>query len=755
MRERNGYSELLGRVVGGYHLDSLFSQNDTSAIFLGQLAGDALPGGDLPSQARIKVFPVPATLPSAAQADVRAQFRREALEALGRAGVQGQPALLASGEDTFAGLLYLVTPAPSSASAAFAEPPPSYEWAAASAGAQLFRPYATAASNTWEGRRGAGARLAMTMLAVTLACGVMGGSALFFSLIRSGIPLPGNGPSYHAGSGCAVPSASVSGSFAPPVGALPDSQQVLRLQSAGATDVQTLDPPDTFDYTSQQYASLVFPRLVALDQNQCVIPWAARSLPTVSSDGQTYTFAIRPGLKWSDGAPITAQTFAFAINRALNPCNSFSAAYYLYDIQDAWNFNNENCDTTTNTISGDIKTLIGDALLTPDSLTLQILLPYPATYFLSELAYPAAAAVPEQLIKQYGNKYIDHLADGAGFGGNLFKVTTWDHKGSLRLTRNDAFWGAKPVLREVDVSFYKDKGAAYNAYLAGKADVGSAPDALVAKIRHHVEFHQIVTQQITYYAMNWRMAPFDNLEMRQAFAVALDKTALAAMTLHGTSLATNHIVPEGLAGYNPSLTGPDGTQSLRGDTALANHLATAYAEKTACGTATDFSKCPQVTLTIESGDQSLLDQANAARRMWLKAMPKYPIIIATMDFNVLLDYVSNGSAQLWDLSWIGDYPDPEDWLSVNLGCNGGYNNGSVCVNAADSLMNDADGNPNQATRLQKYQKAEQILVTDVGWIPLYQAATWWETRSTVHNYTLTTTGLITDDIWQSIYLTAR
>jgi oligopeptide transport system substrate-binding protein len=753
MREWQGHGDLVGRVVGGYRLESLISESGASATFLATPVEGNLSGAAQSPQARVSVFRVPGTLAPEAQTEIRAQFQRE-VDAARQAAYQGFPSLLASGEDTFAGLLYLVTPATGAPSAAFAAPPPlpAYGWPAPPTSAPVFTPYSVAA----ETRRSSAMRVGLTMFIMGTVCvailGVTVGCGALFFVLGAAINGPAPTQAYQAGSGCAVPGASVSAAAAPPAGALPDSKQVLRVQATGGADVQTLDPPDAYDFTSQQYASMVFPGLVTLDHNLCVIPWAARSLPTVSDDGTLYTFTLRPGLKWSDGTPITSQTFAYAINRAENPCSSFGAAYYLYDIQDAYDFNAESCDTLTNTIYGDIKTLIGDSLLTPDPLTLKIQLAYPATYFLSALAYPASYAVPEQLIQRYGNQYIDHLADGAGFGGNLFKVTAWDHKGALRLTRNDAFWGARPALREVDVRFYKDSGAAYNAYLAGKADVGSAPDALLAKARHHAGFHQIATQEIAYYAPNWKKAPFDDLGMRQAFAVALDKAALAATTLHGTMTPTNHITPEGIAGYNPGLNGPDGTQRLRGDTALANQLATTYATTSGCGTATDFSKCPPVTLTVAS-DPELVSQANAARRMWLKAMPKYPISIATMDFNTLVDYASGGDAQFWGYSWIGDYPDPQDWLSYNLSC--GYNDTNACDNRADSLMLDADGNPNQAARLQEYQKAEQIMVTEVGLLPLAQAITWWEARSSVHNYTVSTTGLIPADVWQAIYLTAR
>ncbi len=289
------------------------------------------------------------------------------------------------------------------------------------------------------------------------------------------------------------------------------------------------------------------------------------------------------------------------MNRAENPCNAFGAAYYLYAVKDAAAFNGETCAADGTTVKGAIQTLIGDSITTPDDLTLQVQLATPASYFLYAMTYPTSFAVPEQLISQYGNKYTEHLVDNGGFGGDIFKVTKWDHTGHLVLQRNTAFWGTQSKLREVDVTFYKDTTTAYNAYLSGQADVGGAPSAQLAKAKTHTGFHQIAVQQIDYYAQNWNMAPFNDVRMRQAFAVALDKTTLANTILHGTVQATNHIVPSGMPGYNPALNGPDGTQNLSGNTQAANQLATAYATDTKCGTATDFSKCPPVVLTIISG----------------------------------------------------------------------------------------------------------------------------------------------------------
>ena len=537
-------------------------------------------------------------------------------------------------------------------------------------------------------------------------------------------------------------------------GKAPDSKQILRLQATGTTDVKSLDPPNATDVYSVGNVTILYPGLVVLDKNLTAIPWAASALPDVSSDGLTWTFKVRSGLKWSDGTPITAETYAFSMNRAENPCNAFGAAYYLYAIKDAAAFNSENCDTATNTVKGSIQTLIGDSITTPDSLTLQVQLATPASYFLYAMTYPTSYAVPEQLVNQYGNKYTEHLADGTGFGGDLFKVTKWDHTGHLVLQRNDAFWGQKPTLHEVDITFFKDETTAYNAYLAGQYDVGGAPASQIEKAKTHKTFHQIPVQAIYYLGQNWHIAPFDDLRMRQAFAIAVDKTTIAKTVLHDTAIATNHIVPDGMPGYNPDLKGPDGTQSLSGNTQMANQLATAYATEKKCGTATDFSKCPPVVLTTYSGSTDVTNEAAAMQQMWLKAMPNYPITITSVDFNTLLQKTSAHQLQFWTLGWIEDYPDPQDWLTTNLACDSAYNSGFACDKQADALMKAADANPDKVARLTQYQQAEQILVTDVAWLSLDQSTTWWETGPKLQGFSVNAGGLTPKESWQTMYISA-
>jgi oligopeptide transport system substrate-binding protein len=223
---------------------------------------------------------------------------------------------------------------------------------------------------------------------------------------------------------------------------LPDSQQALHIsiQSifADGNDSETPDPATLQLTQTRQIAQLIFPQLVTLDEQGAPVDWAAER-HEVSADGLTHTFHLRKGITWSDGTPIDAQTFAYSINRALDPCTESQTASYLWPIKGARKFNTAVCPV------GSLKstnTLIGSSLLVPDPLTLQIWLDQPAGYFQSALTHPVAWGVPQALVERYDtpsrtSTWTEHLADNGGFGGNMYRLTRWGHAGHLELTRTE------------------------------------------------------------------------------------------------------------------------------------------------------------------------------------------------------------------------------------------------------------------------------------------------------------------------------
>ncbi len=547
-----------------------------------------------------------------------------------------------------------------------------------------------------------------------------------------------------------------------PPPALPDAQQVFHGQVVGVADIKTLDPALAQDAYSEAQVQLIFPGLVTLDSALNVVPWAAIALPSITNggitnQGTTYTFHLRKGMKWSDGTPITASDFAYAINRTEDPCLSSPVAYYLYVLANAQDYNlGDQCaDPTHDTVSGVYPSLIGPgrAIVVVDPLTLQLNLSRPASYFLDALSYSTSYAVPQHLIvNSDGSINTDWAtkltAHAGGFGGNLYNVTSWVHGKQIVLDRNPMFWGAKPKLREISLTIYQDATTAYSRYLAGADEIGSAPVTALPGARKRPGFHEFGALQIDYLASNWSIAPFDNFVARQAFAIALDKTKLVAGD-NGAATATNHIIPQGMPGYNPKLDGPDGTQSLTGDPTTARTLAQSYANAKCDGS---FAQCPAVTLTIIKGSQSILNEATAMVKMWQKAFPKWPISLNAVDFSTLNNELGLRAVQFWYTAWIADYPDPQDVLSLAFLPENSYD-GIGDDPPADTLMRAADANPDLVGRLAQYQQAEQSEVSDIAWIPLDQANGWYEVRANVINLTVNADGLVPLPIWQQVYLT--
>lgn len=535
---------------------------------------------------------------------------------------------------------------------------------------------------------------------------------------------------------------------------LPPSQQILHyFLNPASEDIKTMDPAVTQDFYSGIPVSMVFPGLLEADANSQPTPFAAAAMPTYDTSANTYTFKIRPGLKWSDGTPIDANTFAYSINRAESPCTASPLTYYLFPIKDAAAFSTEKCNPSTGVITGKIQSLIGDSLNVPDSQTLVITLNAPAPYFLQAMTYPTTYAQPEQLIQKYGVKdWTNHLTDNGGFGGSLFKVSLWNHTGKLNLVANPDFWGAPPKLHEVDFTIFQTTDAEYSTYLTGRLDVGEPPAAQYKRAKARSDFHELPYLATEYLQPTWTIAPFNDVRVRQAFDLALNKTVLVNQVLQGRYIATNHIVPQGMEGYDPSLTAPDGTTSLSGDTAKATALMQAYANDKCSG---QLSKCPPITLSA-SNDPTEVTLNQAMLQMWETAFPGYPIKTNFLDFNTLLSQIySVNPPQFYLIGWSADYGDSQDFLSLQFGPTSLNNTGFVHVPAADALMTKADQDLNPTTRTQEYNQAEQLLVDQGAWIPIYQSKTVYNIPTYVHNFVYNSLQEIPPSSWEMMYLTAH
>jgi oligopeptide transport system substrate-binding protein len=500
-----------------------------------------------------------------------------------------------------------------------------------------------------------------------------------------------------------------------------------------------------------------------------VVDWAAER-HEVSADGLTYTFHLHKGMQWSDGIPIDANTFAYSINRSLDPCINEFGSTSLDIIKGAEAFVSSDCaDDATKSAT----TLIGSALLVPDPLTLQIKLEHQAGYFLAYLTAPAAWGVPQALVERYtqpsrgryGNvnttvsTWTDHLTDNGPFGGNLFTLISKEApNGPTRYTfeRNEHFWGQKPLLRRLEYTLYKDTGVAWDAYKSGVGDVGYPPTAEwdIAKTLKGTSFHQTPMLAFSYLVPNWRQAPFDDVRVRNAFSLALDRQAIAHDVFKDASQPTIHLVPEGMPGYNPDLAdaaGRRGKDALTPDLATARSLANAYGAEKCDG---DLSKCPPVVFTIRPNRPNTALVIQAMQRQWQTAFPGWPITLASIE-EWLAPRGLLKNVQFRNDAWGADYPDPQDFLSLlwtTTNAPTAYNQSGVSIPEVDRLCDQADTMMDQTARIALYQRAEQLLVDQGAALPVEQSLRRYVVRLHVADWGIAPMYVTPLPVWQATYL---
>jgi oligopeptide transport system substrate-binding protein len=532
----------------------------------------------------------------------------------------------------------------------------------------------------------------------------------------------------------------------------PKDKQIIKPQEIGnnAGDLATLDPALINFAVDYDHANQIFPGLIMLDNDLKTVDWAAQS-HEVSSDGLTWTFKLRPNMKWSDGAPIDATTYAYSINRALDPCTASSVASYLYNIKGAESFNSGTCPAGA-TQSAD--TLVGKSIVVADPLTLKLTLDSPAAYFLGTFSYPTSWAVPKQLIDKFGDKWTDHLADGAGFGGNLFKVTKWDHAGHLDMAVNENFWGQKPEIQKVQYTLYKDTGTAWAAYKAGEGDVNPAVLAQELDIAKNLKgstFHQVAQLAVAYLQPNFRIAPFDDVRVRNAFSLAIDRKAIAHSVLKDTVQPSIHMIIQGLPGYNPNLknvAGDSGDAALTANMAKAQELMKSYATDKCGG---DVAKCTPIAFTITANRPTTALIGQAIQQQWQTAFPGLPITIATIDRAV---QIKARNLMITNNSWGADYPDAQDFTTVLWTKDAAYNTGWADVPEADALCAKADVSTDLTGRLAQYQQAEQLWVNQGAFATIYQPLQNYMVRNTTVNFSYNSSSTTANETWQKVYIKA-
>jgi oligopeptide transport system substrate-binding protein len=500
------------------------------------------------------------------------------------------------------------------------------------------------------------------------------------------------------------------------------ASQVLTFPNVGIADAASLDPATGPDANTAQVVGMIYSGLVRSDANLGVIPDQATW--QVSPNNTVYTFHLKPNIKFSDGTPVTAQTYVYTLTRQLLPSvNSPIATFFESNIKGQ-----------SEVASGKTKTLAGVQAL--NSQTLQITLTRPTPYFLEEMTNSLYYPLNENMINKYGQTQWGNNAIGAGFGTGPFMIKSWDHHVKMVLVPNPYYYGPKTKLTEVDMDFVADPGTAYRSFEAKQYDfVWNIPAVDQAQAQSTSGFIRKPLLQSDLLFFDNTKPPFNSLAVRQAFAYATNKTLLVQAVFKNTVVPAQTIIPPGMPGYQPNYAGipynPTMAKSL---------LASAYP---------DVSKVPPITFSYPESQVSE-DEAAALQQMWQSALG----IQVTLHPEELTTY-NNDTAefkiQFGFTQWSADFPDPYDWLTLNLTTNAPNNNGRWSDSQFDQLTSQAEQTTGSA-RIALYNQAEDVAIQHVGWLPLDHEALAAIIPSYIHGLILNGNGLYFGD-WSNIYIT--
>jgi ABC-type transport system substrate-binding protein len=455
-------------------------------------------------------------------------------------------------------------------------------------------------------------------------------------------------------------------------------------------DFRTLDPAIAYEIDSVNVSKAIFRSLLEYDFEGRLVPDQASDW-NVSPDGRTYTFHLRPGVRFTDGREVVAEDYVFTIERLLDAETASPGQPFYLGILGAQAFS-----------QGKAPKVAG--LRAPDRRTLEIELEHPSFVFRYAMAMNFSAVVPRERVERFGSEFHQRLAGSGGY-----QLTRWNRGSRMRLERNPHYSGPGAWVDAMDIMIGGDASLAAMMLSRGELDwVGvDATQAQVARrterLRESLEAVPAVTT--LYVFMNTDLKPFDDRRVRQAMNLAVDKQRLLKVG-GGLGLVAEGIVPPNMPWSNP------GRPKLDYDPARARQL---LAE---AGYPDGFT----VTLWYEFQGIGQERYATALQEDLSKVGIRLNLMAATWPA-MRAAIGTRGKAQCGLSYWAQDYPDPSNFLEV-LFSSANIRDTETQTYAfyrepeVDRLLNEAAPLSDPEARRERFRAAENRILLDAPWIPL-------------------------------------
>jgi oligopeptide transport system substrate-binding protein len=482
--------------------------------------------------------------------------------------------------------------------------------------------------------------------------------------------------------------------------------QAVTLNTMNGSEPGSIDPHKASGDWENRILGDYIEGLVAEDASADAIPGQAESWD-ISEDGLVYTFHLRDGIQWSDGEPVKASDFVFAFQRLFDPATASEYAYLQYPIKGG----SEIADGTLTD-----KSQLGVKAI--DDKTLEITLEGPTPYFLQALTHYTAYPVPQHVVEAKGDDWtkVENVV-----GNGPFKIVEWVPGSYIKSVKSDTYYDKDNV--KIDEVYYyvqDDLAAAFNRYRAGEYDILTDlpfDQQQLVKDTMPGEGHFAPFAGLHYYVINQEKPPFDNVEVRKALSIAVNREIIGPDIWGSGEPPAYGWVPPGTANYE----GVEEYAPDYADTPYGDRVAEAKAIMEGLGYNAANPLKVQIRYNTNDNHQRL---AVAISAMWQE------IGVQTELFNaetpVHYDALRAGDFQVGRAGWLLDYSDPSNTLELlktgtkqaDGTINWGNNYGRYSNPEFDRLLDEAAAEADLAKRAALLGQAEKLAMDEFGAIPL-------------------------------------
>lgn len=473
-------------------------------------------------------------------------------------------------------------------------------------------------------------------------------------------------------------------------------------------EVTTLDPARLTAVQDGRVAAALFEGLTVLDPRDLEPRPGVAERWEVSADGRTWTFHLRPDARWSDGRPVTADDFAHAWRRVLEPKTASEYVYMLWPIRGARAYFEARADNRPADPAQ-----VG--IHVESDRRLRVELESRTPYFLSLVAFSTYLPVRRDVVEDAGGNARAHWYLPPNLVSNgAYRLVEWRFQSRMRWEKNPHYWNAESVaLERIEVRVYEHPNTALLAYETGAIDLTTSVPALAvqplleARAEGRRDDVLYGPKLGTYfYRFNCRKPPLDDARVRRALALAIDRAEIIERAARGGQMPAKAFVPPGLAGYER----PEG---LSEDVKRARALLAEAAYPGGEG-------LPELAILVNEGADHV-PIAEMIQQQWRRALG-VRTRISQVEWKVSLDMITEGDYEIARSGWFGDYLDPNTFLDMFV-TGGGNNRTGWSSPVYDRLIREAAAEADPAQRMAVLRRAETLLLDEAPVLPIYYYAT--------------------------------